>query len=93
MSLLNAFIDSIVCVGFNSERGFTIKKQFDDNNDSPFQSSIKPYVLSMLTADQALYPQSKDNEVIDQYYPSIFYSKSSSVLPLNTKVPKKNIIP
>ncbi|CAF3630537.1 unnamed protein product [Adineta steineri] len=93
MSLLNAFIDSIVCVGFNSERGFTIKKQFDDNNDSPFQSSIKPYVLSMLTADQALYPQSKDNEVIDQYYPSIFYSKSSSVLPLNTKVPKKHIIP
>jgi 5-methylcytosine-specific restriction endonuclease McrA len=92
MPLLNPFIDSIVCVGFNSEHGLVIDPKSDKNN-SPFLSLLQPYVLAIITADQAIYPQSKGNNIIDQFYPSVCYSKSSSVLTSNTTSQKKHIIP
>ena len=92
MPLLNAFIDSIVCVGFNSERGLVINPK-SDKNSSLFLSLLQPYVLAILTADHAIYPQSKEKYIIDQFYPSICYSKPSSVFASNTKSEKKHIIP
>jgi hypothetical protein len=91
MPLLNPFIDSIVCVGFNSEHGLVIDPKSDKNN-SPFLSLLQPYVLAIITADQAIYPQSKGNNIVDQFYPSVGYSKSSSVLTSNKKSQKKHTI-
>ncbi|CAF1452441.1 unnamed protein product [Adineta ricciae] len=85
MPLLNAFIDSIVCVGFNSEHGFTPERQLDDS-PSLLASKLKPYVLAILTADQAIYPRSKGTDVIDQFYPSVCYTPSSTI-PRSQKKP------
>ena len=84
MPLLNSFINAIVCVGFNSERGLTIDRQ-SDNNNSPFLSLLQPYVLAILTSDQAVYPQSKKGDIFDLSYPPI--SNSNPVSPKNRLKP------
>jgi hypothetical protein len=96
MSLLNAFVDSVVCVGFNFARGLTINQR-SDNDGSPFSSFLQPYVLAILTADHAIYPQLKGNDTVDPYYPPSDYSigkpaNRSDRIP-RTNLHKKHIIP
>ena len=86
MPLLNSFVDAIVCAGFNSECGLTLDPQADANS-SPLLAFLQPYVLAVLTADQAIYPQSK--EIIDPSYSSTCRSKSSLELAsqMKSKIP------
>jgi hypothetical protein len=90
MPLLNAFIDSVVCVGFNSERGLIIDRESAEENVIPLLSYLKPYVLGVLTADQAVYPESGGKYTIDPSYPFIQHSRSSSG-PVGSQ--KKQVIP
>jgi hypothetical protein len=92
MPLLNAFIDSIVCVGFNSERGLIIDRQSGENS-FPLLSFLQPYVLACLTADQAIYPEGNEKYILDPFYPFISHTKSSSGSASNTKPQKKPTIP
>lgn len=92
MPLLNGFIDSIVCVGFNSERGLIIDRQ-SEQNVIPILSYLQPYVLAILTADQAIYPESEGKYTIDPSYPFKNHSKYSSEYVSNTKSQKKPNIP
>jgi hypothetical protein len=91
MPLLNAFVDAIVCVGFNSDRGLIIDPQ-SEKNDSPLLSYLQPYVLAILTADQAAYPDSEGKYSIDQTYPLISNAKSPSEHTSNTKSQKKQTV-
>ena len=91
MPLLNAFIDSIVCVGFNSERGLVVDRQSEENVQ-PLLSYLQPYVLAILTADQAAYPDSGGKYNIDPSYPFITPFKSSSGDPSNSKPQKKQVV-
>jgi 5-methylcytosine-specific restriction endonuclease McrA len=93
MPLLNAFIDSIVCVGFNSERGIITDRETSDDNVIPLLSYLKPYVLGILTADQAVYPESNGTYTIDSSYPFIQHSRSSSGYAANPQFQKKQVIP
>ncbi|CAF2337555.1 unnamed protein product [Rotaria sp. Silwood2] len=78
MPLLNSFIDSIVCVGFTSERGLKLDPESKDNEFS-FTSSLQPSLLSIITADRAMYPQSRGSEFIDPCYPPIGHTSSHSL--------------
>jgi hypothetical protein len=92
MPLLNAFVDAIVCVGFNSERGLIIDPQSEDYG-SPLLSYLQPYVLAILTADQAAYPETEGKYSFDQSYPLICNAKSPSEHTSHTKSQKKQTVP
>lgn len=92
MPLLNAFIDSIVCVGFNSQRGLIPDRQSDENV-IPLLSYLQPYVLAILTADQAVYPEAEGKYTIDPSYPFPSHSKYSNGYAVNTKSQKKPVVP
>ncbi|CAF1399018.1 unnamed protein product [Rotaria sordida] len=77
MPLLNSFVDSIVCVGFTSERGLKLDPESKDNG-SLFKSSLQSSVLAIVTADRAIYPQARGSEFIDSCYPPICYTRSHS---------------
>ncbi|CAF0784526.1 unnamed protein product [Rotaria sp. Silwood1] len=77
MPLLNSFVDSIACVGFTSERGLKLDPEFKDNG-SFFTSNLQSSVLAIITADRAMYPQSRGSEFIDPSYPPIGYPRSRS---------------
>ena len=81
MPLLNAFIDSIASVGFNCERGLIIDRQSEENT-VPLLSYLQPYVLAILTPDQAIYPQAEGKHTIDPSYPFLTHLKSSNSKPL-----------
>jgi hypothetical protein len=77
MPLRNAFVESIVCVGFSSERG--LKPSSDIKSDaSLFSSFLQPSLLAVVTADRAIYPQSRSNDFIDPNYPPMSRSNSQS---------------
>jgi hypothetical protein len=78
MPLLNAFIDSVVCVGFTSERGVAVDPE-SKNNGSFFTSFLQPSLLAIVTADRAMYPQSRGSEFIDVLYPPVGHSTSHSM--------------
>ncbi|CAF0996628.1 unnamed protein product [Adineta steineri] len=78
MPLLNAFIDSVVCVGFSSERGAALDLE-SKTNGSLFTSSLQSSVLAIVTADRAIYPQSRSSESIDPFYPPIGRISSYSI--------------
>jgi hypothetical protein len=108
MSLLNAFVDSCICVGFSSERGITLDSESKNNGSSFFTSSLQSSVLAIVTADRAMYPQSRGSECIDPSYPpinqlssqlsttsSISSGRSTPVSTFNTSIrsQKQHIIP
>ncbi|UJR33491.1 hypothetical protein I4U23_020936, partial [Adineta vaga] len=70
MPLLNAFIDSVACVGFTSERGVSLDSE-SKSNGSLFTSSLQPSVLAIVNNNHAMYPQSRSSEFIDPLYPPI----------------------
>ena len=70
MPLINAFVESVVCVGFSSERGLTLDPE-SKNNTSVFSSFLQPALLSIVTGDNALYPLSAGSEFVDPSYPPI----------------------
>lgn len=70
MPLINAFVESVVCVGFSSERGLTLDPE-SKNNASVFSSFLQPSLLSIVTGDNALYPLSAGSESVDPSYPPI----------------------
>lgn len=92
MPLLNAFIDSIVCVGFNSQRGLTPDRQVEENVP-PLLSYLQPYVLAILTGEQAAYPEADGKYIIDSSYPFTTHSKYSSGYVPNNKSQKKQVVP
>lgn len=107
MALLNSFVDSIVCVGFSSERGLKLDSEAKDN-ESIFSSPLQPSLLSIVTATYAMYPLSRDVELIDPDYPPIdrtnSYSSttsstgsdrstSASLIATGTRSPKQSIPP
>lgn len=92
MPLLNAFIDSIVCVGFHSQRGLTPDRQSEENVP-PLLSYLQPYVLAILTSDQAAYPEADGKYTIDSSYPFTTHSKYSSGYVPNNKSQKKQVVP
>jgi hypothetical protein len=78
MPLLNAFVDSFVCVGFSSERGLTLDS--DSSNDGfLFTSCLQPSVLAIVSSDRAMYPRSSGSEYIDPLYPPINRTNSHSL--------------
>jgi len=83
MPLLNAFVDSVICVGFNSERGVTIDPE-SKNNESFFTSYLQSSILAIITDDRAIYPLSTVNESIDPFYPPIRRLSSHSNSSLST---------
>lgn len=91
MPLLNAFIDSIVCVGFNSQRGLIPDRQSEENVP-PLLSYHQPYVLAILTGDQAAYPEVDGKFTIDSSYPFQTHSKYSSGYVPNNKFQKKQAV-
>ena len=107
MPLLNAFVDSFVCVGFSSERGIALDPESKDNG-SLFTSFLQPSLLAIVTADRAIYPQSRGNDFIDPSYPPMGRSNSRSITassgnsgtstPLSSggfglRTPKQHLIP
>jgi hypothetical protein len=107
MPLLNAFVDSIVCVGFSSERGLTIDPE-SKNNESIFTSDLQSSILAIVTGDRATYPLLRGNESLDSSYPPInrLSSRSSlgqsissgrstpsSILTSSIRTPKQHTIP
>ena len=81
MSLLNAFVDSFVCVGFSSERGLTLDPE-SKSDASIFTSNLQPTVLAIITNDRATYPPSRGDESFDSSYPPLnrLTSRNSLVL-------------
>ena len=77
MPLINAFVDSIVCVGFSSARGLTLDAE-SKNNTSIFPSFLQPSLLAIVTGDHALYPLSGGSEFVDPSYPPISRSDYNS---------------
>jgi hypothetical protein len=93
MPLLNAFIDSFVCVGFSSESGLTLDSE-SNHNEPIFKSYLQPSLLALVTADRAMYPQSRGSEFIDPSYPPIGRSNSYSSSGLkNDPVPSTPLSP
>lgn len=70
MSLLNAFIDSVVCVGFSSESGLRLTSE-SRNNESVLTSNLQSSILTVITADRAAYPQLRGDESLDSSYPPL----------------------
>jgi len=70
MPLLNAFIDSFVCVGFSSEDGVKPDPE-SKNNESFFTSDLQASILAIVTGDCATYPTSQNSEFINSSYPPI----------------------
>lgn len=89
MPLLNAFIDSITCVGFQAELGLTTERQVEDNA-IPILSYLQPYVLGILTADYAIYPEARGQFAVDPYYPFITPIKSPPTT--HSKILKKQSV-
>ena len=83
MSLLNAFIDSVVGVGFSSESGLTLTPE-SGNNDSVLTSNLQPSILAVITADRAAYPPSRGDESLDSSYPPLNRLSSRNSLVLST---------
>jgi hypothetical protein len=79
MPLLNAFVDSFICVGFSSECGLTIDPE-SKNNESIFTSDLQSSILAIVTGDRAIYPLSRGIEFIDSSYPPINRLSSRSSL-------------
>ena len=77
MPLLNAFVDSLVCVGFSSERGLTTDPESQPGG-SIFSALLQSSVLAILTADRAIYPKARSSESIDASYPPMHRLDSHS---------------
>jgi len=83
MPLLNAFVDSFVCVGFSSEVGLTLDPE-SKNNESIFTSNLQSSVLAIITSDCATYPSARSEEAIDSSYPPLNRMSSRNSLVLST---------
>ncbi len=83
MPLLNAFVDSFVCVGFSSECGLTLDPE-SKNNESFLTSYLQSSILAIVTDDRAIYPLSGGSEFIDSSYPPISRLSSHSSQRLST---------
>jgi hypothetical protein len=83
MPLLNAFVDSFVCVGFSSECGLTLDPE-SKNNESFLTSYLQSSILAIVTGDRATYPLSRRSEFIDSSYPPISRLSSHSSEGLST---------
>ena len=68
MTLLNAFIESVVTVGFHSDRGLTPEPESKEKK-TILGSYFQPSLLAFVTGDRAIYPQSTNNEFVDPSYP------------------------
>ncbi|CAF0752462.1 unnamed protein product [Adineta ricciae] len=77
MPLLNAFINSVACVGFTSERGVAIDSE-SKSNGSLFKSPLQASVLAIVNADRAMYPESRSSELIDPLYPPAGHTSTHS---------------
>lgn len=89
MPLLNGFVDSIACVGFQSEFGLATERQVEDNANS-ILSYLQPYVLAILTADYGIYPETKGKFTVDPSYPFITPIRSPPTT--NSKILKKQSV-
>ena len=78
MPLLNAFVDSLVCIGFSSERGLTRDSESQPDG-SIFSALLQSSVLAIVTADQAIYSQASGDESIDAAYPPMNRHDSHSM--------------
>ena len=105
MSLLNAFVDSVVCVGFSSESGLRLTSELR-NNESVLTSNLQSSILAVITTDRAAYPQLRGDESLDSSYPPlnrlssrnslVSSTNSSGSIPLSlttpTRVQKQHIL-
>lgn len=105
MSLLNAFVDSVACVGFSSESGLRVTSQ-SRSSESVLTANLQSAILAVITADRASYPQLRGDESLDSSYPPLnrlssrnsFVSStnSSGSTPLSltntTRMPKQHIL-
>ena len=78
MPLLNAFIESIVTVGFHADRGLTPEPESKEKR-TIFGSYFQPSLLAFVTGDRAIYPQAANNQFVDPSYPPSNQSYPSSM--------------
>jgi hypothetical protein len=83
MPLLNAFVDSFVCVGFSSEIGLTLDSE-SKINGSLFTSNLQASVLAIITSDCATYPLAQSDESFDSSYPPLNRMSARNSLVLST---------
>ena len=69
MPLHNAFVESVSCVGFSSNRGLQPESNSNDPNFPFFIKYFQPALLSVVNADRAIYPQADGVDVVDGSYP------------------------